>query len=76
MKSKRLKRREPVAPGAFRLLSPEEMDSLRQEMQASSQWMKAEIERRRFQGVASNVCDQLSYAPQPRQILPNCDSAN
>lgn len=69
MKSKCVEHRLPSAPGAFRLLSPEETDSLRQEMQASSQWMKAEIERRRFQGGALQSTELRSSAQaEPAQL--------
>lgn len=66
MKSKRLERCGPVAPRAVRLLCPEEMEALRQEMKASSQWMKDELARRRSEGAALSARDQLSEAVQPK----------
>jgi hypothetical protein len=81
MKSKRVEHRVHSAPGAFRLLSPEEVDSLRQEMKASSQWMKDEIERHRLQCADSialahtaQLDAQLHDVPLPTHDKPIRDN--
>jgi hypothetical protein len=58
MKSKRVEHRVPSALGAFRLLSPEEIDSLRNEMKAASRWMKHAIAHRRLQRADSIAIGQ------------------
>ena len=58
MKSTRSKRCKQTATGAVRLLSPDEIESLRAEMKVSGQWMREELARRRSTGAAPSAGDQ------------------
>lgn len=65
MTAKRAKQHEQETSKAVRLLSLDEIESLRCEMKAASQWMKNELKRRRLQLAESSAHD--SFAPPDSQ---------